>query len=149
MSDDFGLGDEARQREPLTWRVRRASHSVSLALLVLIFQVVLSIAVYMHVGQVYGALVFLFLWVALLPFYGTYRYVLGEEFLEVFGPLYYAKYEWKQFDGWRLYEEEVRLHLRDQPQTHVVVLFAPGIVTRVLTEVQRHLPGMSLDDRRM
>jgi len=149
MYDDRGSTGGAADRQPLTWRVRRASHNVFLALLVLLFQVVLSVAVYIYVGHPHGGLVFCFLFVALLPFYGTYRYVLGEELLEVFGPLYYAKYEWKQFDGWLLYEEEVRLHLKGQPQTHVVVLFAPGRVTPVLTHVQRHLPGMSLDDRRL
>ncbi len=147
--DDAGAAGGGAQEQTLSWRVRRASHNVFLALLVFIFQIVLSIAVYIYHGPPYGVLVFLFLFVALLPFYGTYRYVLAEDGLEVFGPLYYAKYEWKQFDHWLLYEEDVRLHLKDQPRTHVVVLFAPGRVTPVLTYVQRHLPGVSPDERRL
>ncbi len=146
--DDAGAG-AAPEEQTLSWRVRRASHNALLALLVLIFQVVLALAVYIYHGPPYGILVFLFLFVALLPFYGTYRYVLSEEGLEVFGPLYYARYEWKQFDHWLLYEEDVRLHLKDRPRTQVVVLFAPGRVTRVLTYVQRHLPGVSPDERRL
>ena len=146
--DDAGAG-AGPEGQTLSWRVRRATHNVFLALLVLIFQVVLALAVYIYHGPPYGILVFLFLFVALLPFYGTYRYVLSEEGLEVFGPLYYARYEWKQFDHWLLYEEDVRLHLKDRPRTHVVVLFAPGRVTQVLTRVQRHLPGVSPDERRL
>jgi len=144
-----GAADGGSEQPTLSWRVRRATHNVFLALLVLLFQIVLAIAVYIYHGPPYGILVFLFLFVALLPFYGTYRYVLNDEGLEVFGPLYYARYEWKQFDHWLLYEEDVRLHLKDRPRTHVVVLFAPGRVTAVLTYVQRHLPGVSPDERRL
>jgi len=149
LFDDVGAGGPDPREQTLSWRVRRAGHNVSLALLVFVFQVVLAIAVYVYHGPPYGLLVFLFLFVALLPFYGTYRYVLSSEGLEVFGPLYYAQYEWSRFDHWLLYEEDVRLHLKDRPRTDVVVLFAPGRVTAVLTYVQRHLPGVSPDERRL
>ncbi len=149
MTDDRTAGGGSPDEQILTWRVRRCTHSVSLCLLVLIFQFVLALAVYIREGPVYAAIVLFFLFVALLPFYGAYRYVLSPEGLKVFGPLYYAEHEWDEFDGWRLYEADVRLHFKDKPRTAVLVLFAPGRVTQVLTYVQRYLPGISLEDRRL
>lgn len=135
----------------LTWRVRRCTTNVFLCLLVLIFQALLALAVYIYHGPQYSALAFVGLFVALLPFYGAYRYRLTPEGLEVFGPLlYYVKYDWNAFDGWRLYkEEEVRLVLKRRRGTSVVVLFAPGRVTEVLRYVQRCLPMASLEERRL
>jgi len=133
----------------LIWRVRRCRENPFLCLLVMIFQFVLALAVYIYHGPEYGAIVFVGLFIALLPFYGSYRYELSPDGLKVFGPAYYVEYPWTEFDGWRLYEEELRLIFNEKKSRSVLVLYAPRRIEQVLRYVQRCLPGIKPEDWRL
>jgi len=135
--------------EELTWRARRAAEQKGLCALVVIFELVLSAGVYAYYGLSYALLTFGIITLALIPFYASYHYVLRRDGLEVHGPFYYTPYEWAQFVGWRLSEDELRLVVKKGRQS-VVVLFAPDNMDAVVQFVQGSLPHINDDeDRRL
>jgi hypothetical protein len=108
---------------------------------------VLALAIYLRWGAYYAALSLIFLTVALLPFYGVYRYVLDDDRVRAYGLLYSAEHSWAEFSGWRVYENEIRLVFRKRWGRSVLVLYAPGRVEQVLIEVQRRLPSERPEDQ--
>lgn len=139
----------SRQRESdedkhLEWGVRRARENPGLCMLLIIFEIVLGAGVNTYYGHFYALFAVVFVTLALLPFYGSYRYVLTPEQIEVYGPMYCVTYEWEDFDAWRVYEEDLRLSFADGDRTPLV-LFAPRRVDEVIQYVQRYLPR-TLDD---
>lgn len=147
-----GNGDDRDVREappPFTWRVSRCPHNLFLCLLLILFELVLALGIYIEWGPYYAAFALVFLTLALLPFYGVYRYELDADHLRVYGPLYYVQYSWDEFASWRTYEDEVRLTFKGKPAHKVLVLYAPGRTVQVMTEVQRRMPPPSPDDMRI
>ena len=134
--------------EELTWSARRAAEQKGLCALVAIFELVLSAGVYFYYGLSYALLTFGIITLALIPFYASYRYVLRRDGLEVHGPFYYTPYEWPQFAGWRLSDDELRLVVKKGRQS-VVVLFAPHNMDAVVQFVQGSLPRIVDEDRRL
>lgn len=149
MGTDERDGRPAEQEQPFSWTVSRCIHNFFLCLLLILFQLVLTMGVYIKWGPYHAAFALVFLTIALMPFYGVYRYVLDADQLRVYGPLYYAAHSWKEFSGWRVYEDEVRLVFREKKGRSVLVLYAPGQTLQVITEVQRRLPPATLEDRRL
>ena len=112
-------------------------------------QTVLTAGVYVHFENVsYALLTFGVITLALIPFYASYRYVLRRDGFEVHGPFYYVPYEWEQFEGWRLYEDELRLIFKKGHRS-VLVLYAPHNMEKVVAFVQGSLPRMTEEDRRL
>ncbi len=140
--------ETAPRTEELTWRARRAAEQKGLCALVVIFELVLSAGVHFYYGLSYALLTFGIITLALIPFYASYRYVLRRDGLEVHGPFYYTPYEWPQFAGWRLSEDELRLVVKKGRQS-VVVLFAPQNMDAVVQFVQGSLPRITEEDRRL
>jgi len=134
--------------EELSWSARRAAQQPGLTVLVAIFEVVLTAGVYFYYGTSYALLTFGVITLALIPFYASYRYVLRRDGFEVHGPFYYVPYEWKQFEGWRLYDNELRL-IYEKGRRSVLVLYAPDNMKDVVPFVQGCLPRMTEEDRRL
>ncbi len=149
VDDLEGHDGEPEEAAALCWTVSRCVHNPFLCLLLIIFQIVLALAIYLRWGASYAALSLIFLTVALLPFYGVYRYVLDDDRVRAYGLLYSAEHSWTEFSGWRVYEDEVRLVFRKRWGRSVLVLYAPGRVEQVLIEVQRRLPPESPEDQRL
>lgn len=140
---------DAKGGEELSWSARRAAEQPALAVLVVIFELVLTLGVYVHFQNIsYALLTFGIITLALIPFYASYRYVLRRDGLEVHGPFYYTPYQWTQFEGWRLNEDELRMVYKKGARS-VLVLFAPHNMQKVVTFVQGSLPRMSEEDRRL
>ncbi|MEA3402065.1 MAG: hypothetical protein U9R79_12585 [Armatimonadota bacterium] len=139
-------GGEDRSKDRLVWSVRRANESPTLCLLLIVFEIALGVGVYEYYGPYYAGFAVLFITLALLPFYGSYRYELGADGLEVHGPFYYAAHEWKDFDGWKIYEDDLRLQFRGDGRPSVLVLYAPRRLDAVVQYVQGHLPRRFDDD---
>ncbi|MFW5866860.1 MAG: hypothetical protein ACOCX2_03525 [Armatimonadota bacterium] len=138
----------AKASEELSWSARRAADQPGLTVLVAIFELVLSAGVYMYYGLSFALLTFGVITLALIPFYASFRYVLRRDGLEVHGPFYYTPYEWKQFEGWRLSDDDLRLIYKKR-RSSVLVLHAPHNMQKVVTFVQGSLPRMSEEDRRL
>jgi len=147
-ADDREGHDAEQERPPFSWTVSRCVHNLFLCLLLILFQLVLGMAIYIRWGPYFAAYAMVFLTIALLPFYGVYRYVLDADHLRVYGPAYYARHSWREFSNWRVYEDELRLVFRRKQGRSVVVLYAPGRVEQIMTEVQRRMPPPSPDDLR-
>ncbi len=140
--------DEAGTGDTLTWSARRAAEQPGLCVLVVIFNLLLAVGVYMYWGLYFALLTFGVITLALIPFYASYRYVLTREGFEVHGPFYYTPYQWNQFEGWRLSEDELRLVFKEGKRS-VLVLFAPQNMDEVVPYVQGSLPRMTEEDRRL
>jgi hypothetical protein len=140
--------EEARGGEELSWSARRAAEQPGLAVLVVLFELVLSLGVYLYYGLSFALLTFGVITLALIPFYACYRYVLRRDGLEVHGPFYYTPYQWTQFEGWRLSDDELRLIFKKGSRS-VLVLFAPDNINKVVQFVQGSLPRMTEEDRRL
>ncbi|MGI5820292.1 MAG: hypothetical protein ACOX9R_19570 [Armatimonadota bacterium] len=134
----------ASAAEELSWSARRAAEQPALTVLVVIFELVLTAGVYIYYDLHYALLTFGVITLALIPYYARYRYVLRRDGFEVHGPFYYTPYEWTQFEGWRLSENELRLVFR-KGRRSVLVLFAPDNIDRVVQFVQGSLPRMTDD----
>ncbi|MFO8078955.1 MAG: hypothetical protein R6V07_01495 [Armatimonadota bacterium] len=139
-------GDRTQAVEELSWSARRAAEQPGLTVLVAIFEVVLSIGVYVYYGLSFALLTFGVITLALIPFYASYRYVLRRDGFEVHGPFYYTPYDWTQFEGWRLSDDELRLIFK-KGRRSVLVLFAPHNMQKVVQFVQGSLPRMGDEDR--
>jgi fatty acid desaturase len=136
--------------EGYSWSARRAKEEPFLAALVVLFQLVLSLAVYIFYGLSFALLTFGVITLALIPFYAAYTYRLTRDTLQVQGPFYYTEYRWTEFDTWRLTEDEVRMTFKGQRKSRVLVLYAPHNVHDALQAVQRYMPRGSLEeDRRL
>lgn len=142
-------GENAAKAGTYEWKARRAAESPFLCALLVIFTFVLAVGVNVFYGPPHAALAVGFLTVALIPFYASYRYVLGPETVQVHGPFYYVEYHWKDFDGWRLSDEELRLIYKRKVWSSVLVLYAPHSLDEVVQYVQRYLPADRLEDRRL
>jgi hypothetical protein len=140
--------EEQKGLEELSWSARRAAEQPGLAALVVIFEVVLSLGVFLYYGLHWALLTFGVITLSLIPFYAAYKYVLRRDGLEVHGPFYYTPYQWNQFEGWRLNEDELRLVFKKGHRS-VLVLFAPHNMEKVVTFVQGSLPRMYDEDRRL
>lgn len=140
--------EKPRSSEELSWSARRAAEQPTLGILVAIFLAVLTAGVYFYWGGSFAALTFGVIMLALVPFYASYRYVLRRDGLEIHGPFFYTPYEWTQFEGWRLSEDDLRLVSR-KGRRSVVVLFAPHNMDKVVQFVQGSLPRMTDEDRRL
>jgi hypothetical protein len=141
-------GDRSKGVEELSWSSRRAAEQPGLTVLVAIFELLLSVAVYMYYGLSFALLTFGVITLSLIPFYASHRYVLRRDGFEVHGPFYYTPYEWTQFEGWRLSEDELRLIFK-KGRRSVLVLFAPANMQKVVQFVQGSLPRMTDEDRRL
>lgn len=139
---------ETKGGEELSWNARRAGEQPALAVLVAIFVLVLSAAVYLYYGMSFALLTFGVITLALIPFYASYGYVLRRDGLEIHGPFYYTPYEWTRFEGWRLNDDELRLIFK-KGRRSVLVLFAPHNMEKVVTFVQGSLPRVVDEDRRL
>ncbi|MGC9317006.1 MAG: hypothetical protein ACP5KN_03090 [Armatimonadota bacterium] len=141
-----GRGRDDASEDRLIWSVRRANESPTLCFLLIVFEIALGAGVYQHYGPFFAGFAVVFITLALLPFYGSYRYELSSDGLQVYGPLYYAEHEWKEFDGWKIYEDDLRLQFRGDRRPSVLVLYAPGRLDAVVQHVQGHLPRRFDDD---
>lgn len=141
MTERDETASETQDR--LIWRVRRARENPGLCLLLIAFEAALGYAVNMYYTQAHAAFAVVFITLALLPFYGSYRYELSPEKIKIFGPLYHAEHDWNEFESWRTFEDDLRLTFKDKDS--VLVLFAPRRLNDVVQYIQRHLPRMIED----
>ncbi len=131
------------------WRARRAAESPFLTVLLVIFTFLLAVGVNVYYTPGHSALAVLFVTLALMPYYASYRYVLSGETVQVHGPFYYVEHQWSDFEGWRLSEDELRLIYKRKIWSSVLVLYAPHSMDEVVQYVQRYLPADRLEDRRL